>query len=43
MIGPSFIALVFGVEDVDKEYEMLTKKGVKFEWEPRDEPWGARF
>jgi catechol 2,3-dioxygenase-like lactoylglutathione lyase family enzyme len=30
------------VDDVDKEYQDLMKKGVKFVTEPKDQPWGGR-
>jgi len=30
------------VDDVDKEYEDLKKKGVNFVTEPKDQPWGGR-
>jgi catechol 2,3-dioxygenase-like lactoylglutathione lyase family enzyme len=33
----------FIVHDVDKVYEELKAKGVSFEEEPRDTPWGGRI
>jgi len=30
------------VDDVDKEYQDLKMKGVKFVTEPKDQPWGGR-
>jgi len=30
------------VDDVDKEYQDLKKKGVRFITEPKDQPWGGR-
>jgi len=30
------------VDDVDKEYQDLKKKGVNFISEPKDQPWGGR-
>ncbi|MEQ6166358.1 MULTISPECIES: VOC family protein [unclassified Ekhidna] len=36
------VYLTIEVEDVDQIYEQLKAKGVKFEFEIRDEPWGDR-
>jgi catechol 2,3-dioxygenase-like lactoylglutathione lyase family enzyme len=30
------------VDDIDKAYQDLREKGVKFVTEPRDQPWGGR-
>jgi len=38
--GSPYIFLI--VDDVDKEYEQLKEKGVKFKSEPKDQPWGGR-
>ena len=39
LVSPS---LEFMADDVDKVYEHLESKGVKFIKEPHDEPWGGR-
>jgi predicted enzyme related to lactoylglutathione lyase len=31
------------VEDVDKAYQTLCEKGVSFDKEPNDTPWGGRI
>ncbi len=35
-------AIVFGVEDVQKEYEKLVKRGVKFHSPPTRAEWGTQ-
>ena len=34
--------IVFGVEDIQKEYEKLTKRGVVFKSEPKTSEWGTQ-
>ncbi|TCL55891.1 glyoxalase/bleomycin resistance protein/dioxygenase superfamily protein [Kineothrix alysoides] len=36
------ICIAFTVDDVDKEYERLLKKGVKIIDKPATRPWGAK-
>jgi predicted enzyme related to lactoylglutathione lyase len=35
-------AIVFGVEDIQKEYERLTQRGVVFRGEPTTTEWGTQ-
>lgn len=41
--GQDYLCLVFAVEDVDREYEVLTGKGIKTLNKPHDrKDWGIR-
>ena len=40
---PGEPAFYFVVDDVDEAYRKLTARGVSFEQEPRDMPWGDRI
>lgn len=37
----SFVPLSLGADDVEKTYEELVKRGVKFQAPPKKEPWGT--
>lgn len=41
-VGASGIELVIEVDDVDRRYEELTAKGIRFDGPPQDQEWGAR-
>jgi catechol 2,3-dioxygenase-like lactoylglutathione lyase family enzyme len=41
-VGARGIEIVVEVEDVDRRYEQLLAKGVRFTGPPQDQEWGAR-
>jgi catechol 2,3-dioxygenase-like lactoylglutathione lyase family enzyme len=41
-VGASGIEIVVQVDDVDRRYEELLAKGVRFTEPPEDQEWGAR-
>jgi len=41
-IGKDAASIQFLVDNLDEEYRRLVKKGVKFIFEPHEEPWGGK-
>jgi catechol 2,3-dioxygenase-like lactoylglutathione lyase family enzyme len=41
-VGAPGIEIVIEVDDVDRRYEELTAKGIRFTGPPEDQEWGAR-
>lgn len=41
-LGGDAIEIVIRVDDVDRRYNELCDRGIEFDSEPADQPWGAR-